>query len=106
MTANFEQLADAFLENTFSKLEQQDTEELLDVDLISGVLTITVEADGGQFVINKHSASCEIWLSSPLSGGLHFKNSNDNAWQLADGRNLEDILAADLSKITSFEFVL
>ena len=63
-----------------------------DVELRGGILTITCE-DGGQFVLNKHAPSRELWLSSPVSGATHFVRRGEE-WVSTRG---PDILAARLA---------
>jgi frataxin len=54
--------------------------------------------NGKQWLISKHTPSRQIWLSSPISGGLHF-SFDDNRWQIADGRELSSLLAAELAQL-------
>jgi CyaY protein len=51
-------------------IEKQDIEGDIDVELQDGILNL--ELDQRLFIINKHSASKQIWLSSPISGPHHF----------------------------------
>ncbi|MBL8833487.1 MAG: iron donor protein CyaY [Rhodospirillales bacterium] len=72
-----------------------------EIELRGGILTIEL-ADGGQFVVNKHAPTRQIWVSSPVSGAAHY------AWDEAAGRwrstrgpdLLEAKLAADLAQAT------
>jgi len=41
-----------------------------DAELQGGVLT--VQRDGGTWLVNKHAPSRQIWLSSPRSGARHY----------------------------------
>ncbi len=50
--------------------------DVADVDLQGGMLTIALE-DGREFAINKHAASRQLWLSSPVSGAWHFVLDDD-----------------------------
>jgi frataxin len=69
----------------------------LDVDLTGGVLTIDLET-GGQYVINKHAPSRQIWMSSPRSGATHFDYRDQVGWVAAKtGAVLEKMLAEELS---------
>ena len=70
--SEFNALAEEYLEALFCKLEEQDADAKLEIDLQDGVLTIEVEKSGQQFIVNKHVVNHEIWLSSPISGGVHF----------------------------------
>lgn len=74
--------------------------DLLDVEFIGGILTIELES-GGQYVINKHAASRQIWMSSPKSGALHFDHHGTDGWVATSGAGtLTQILAMELSDET------
>ena len=94
--SDFHRHADAMLAHLYSQLEagyeRGDYEEL---DLTIGILKITTRA-GLHFIINKHTASRQIWLASPISGGKHFAQANDGAWRLADGGELGDYIRREL----------
>jgi len=75
----FEDLAEETLERLFELLDEAIGDDA-DVDLEGGILTVELE-DGRQYVINKHTASQEIWVSSPLSGAAHYgHNVEAGAW--------------------------
>ncbi len=57
-------------------------------------MTIT-NKQGKQWVISKHAPTMQIWLSSPMSGGLHFSYHN-GAWALSDGQALIPLLAQEI----------
>ena len=81
-------------------MEAADEEGVLEVELVSGMLTITLPS-GQQFVVNRHGPSQQIWLSSPLSGGLHFDyEENSKAWVLSDGRRLDTLLKAEIETLS------
>ncbi len=102
----FQDAADDWLDRCFEALESQDAEAALDIDLDNGVMNIVVD-DENTFVISKHAPSCQMWLSSPLSGGLHFDAEDDGErWVLDDGRELATILGEELSQLTNSEFDL
>ena len=63
----FETLADGLLAALEAALGDN-------ADLQGGVLT--VEADEGTWVVNKHAATRQVWLSSPQSGARRPPNSN------------------------------
>ncbi len=96
---HFHAIAGATLLHINDQLEQAfdhgDLEDL-DYDEGAGLLTI-ITPEGVTFVLSKHAASRQLWLASPLSGGLHFEfNQAAQEWCLADGRTLKLILAHDL----------
>lgn len=78
----FETLADSLLESLEEGIE--------DADLQGGILT--VEADAGTWVVNKHAPTRQIWLSSPKSGARHYAfNQATGLWQ--DTRGSGDLLS-------------
>ena len=102
----FHDAADDWLDRCFEMLESQDAEAALDIDLDNGVMNIVID-DENTFVISKHAPSSQLWLSSPLSGGLHFDaESEGERWVLDDGRELAVILSEELSQLTHTEFDL
>jgi frataxin len=69
----------------------------IDVDLQGGILTLSLDGGGGQYVINKHAPNREIWMSSPVSGATHFAYG-DGAWVSTREPRvvLDQVLAAEL----------
>lgn len=85
--------------------DQGDLEEL-DYDEGAGILTIITATDS-TFIISRHGPSGQLWLASPLSGGLHFDyHDAEQCWVLPDGGRLNDILARDLQKCCGLHVVL
>lgn len=79
--ASFHRLADQTLDTLMQQIESADWADEVDIDLIQGILTITLEDSRKQFVISKHAPSKQLWLSSPISGGLHFSfQETENRW--------------------------
>lgn len=66
-----------------------EDEEDLDVDLESGILTITCP-DASRVIINRQTPNREIWVAA-RSGGFHF-TSRDGAWR--DTRSGEELFAS------------
>jgi CyaY protein len=83
--SEFHGAVDAVLARIESSLEDED----LDVDLESGILTITSE-DGAKVIINRQTPNREIWVAA-RSGGFHFKWS-DGAWR--DTRSNDELFAS------------
>ncbi len=80
-----DQLEDAF-----------DSSALEELDLNQGILTISTES--GTFLLNKHEPSQQLWLASPISGGLHFSfDETEQHWMLPDGTLLYDLLRDELA---------
>ena len=71
MNANeFEARARAVLERLMDRIEAA-AGDVWDVDLEDGVLTVELPG-GGQYLLNRHAPTGELWLSSPASGAAHF----------------------------------
>lgn len=102
--SQYQCLADTYLEALVDEIEAKDAEGLLDAEVEQGSLTLTLPS-GKQYVVSKHAPSKQLWLSSPVSGGLHFAyHEAHSAWELADGRKLCTVLAEELGTATGLEF--
>lgn len=107
--SHFHAYANATLLHINDQLEQAfdagDLEEL-DYDEGAGILTI-ITPDEVTFVLNKHAPSGQLWLASPIDGGLHFDFDEDcKQWRLSDGRMLKKLLAANLEQSCGLHVVL
>lgn len=103
LNTDFQLEAKKTLDELADLLDKFDSSGDLELEYSDGIITITL-LSGKQFIINKHAPSSQIWLSSPLSGGLHF--SRDVAcckWKLNDGRDLYGILAGELKSIAGID---
>ncbi len=100
--SNYHELADSVLEHIFQTVEEADEEGVIDSDFHDGVINIVLP-DGQEFVINKHSPTQQIWMSSPNSGARHFVyNEEENLW--IDTRSEDDLmtlLQEDFDELTS-----
>ncbi len=94
---DFEQLAQKTLDAIAEKLDALDASGELELEYQNGIITIKLES-GKQFIVNKHAPSKQIWLSSPISGGLHF--SYNDGWKLADGRELENTIMSEITELS------
>lgn len=94
LLSEFSHNAKKTLFHIVESIENQDSACLLDIDFDGDI--ITIECQAGVFVINKHSAAKEIWLSSPLSGPYHF-SLVDNKWRSSSGDDLHYILSNELN---------
>jgi iron donor protein CyaY len=99
----YTQLAETILQNIYDAIEAADTSYLLDYDLLDGILNIETR-DGGEYIINKHNASQQIWVSSPISGACRFSYHHENqTWIGPHGENLLEVLKSDLRKSVGIE---
>lgn len=102
--SDFQQLADATLERLSDALEAADGDGVLDVELAQGVLT--VELPGKKtIVVSKHGPSRQVWVSSPISGGLHFPwDAVQNTWVLGSGVVMEKLLREEVLALSGVGF--
>jgi len=95
-------------ENEFSKAVEQELlkiyeeldelcEELdIEIDYSEDVIYIENNA-GGEFVINRHGPTKQIWLSSPISGAGYFSFDNrSEEWVNNDGEILREKIHNEL----------
>jgi CyaY protein len=88
--SEFHGAVDASLARVESSVED---EESLDVDLESGILTVTC-ADASKVIVNRQTPNREIWVAA-RSGGFHFA-FRDGAWR--DTRSGDELFAS-LSRV-------
>lgn len=103
--SEFHNLVESFLEAIADEIETRDEEMVIDIDLTDGVLTLELDT-GQQYVISRHEPSGQVWLSSPISGGLHYDyNEEEEMWELAkDGSRLDELLTKELYQYTGIAF--
>jgi frataxin len=96
--SRFELLADATLARLERALEDA-AGDWLSAELASGILTLELDS-GGEYVINKHAPSRQIWLASPASGAWHFAwSEGEQAWLATrGGERLERLLAREIGQ--------
>lgn len=92
--SDFHAAVDAVLARIENAIEAAD---LLDVDLESGILTVTCP-DGSRVIVNRQTGSREIWVAA-RSGGFHFV--------LREGRWIDtrsgDELFASLARVIALQ---
>jgi CyaY protein len=84
--SDFHRAVDAVLARIEAAVEASDT---LDVDLESGILTVTCP-DDSRVIVNRQTPNREIWVAA-RSGGFHFRFA-DGAWH--DTRTGDELFAA------------
>lgn len=84
--SEFHRAVDAALARIESSVEG---EEDLDVDLESGILTVTCP-DDTRVIVNRQTPNREIWVAA-RSGGFHFRFADD-AWR--DTRSGDELFAS------------
>lgn len=84
-------------------LEPYDHDGVVEVELRDDSLTIEM-LSGKQLLLSKHGVTKQLWLSSPISGGLHFAYQGGR-WVLADGRALAEVLSQELKQLAAIDVV-
>lgn len=107
--SDFLQMADITLEYFYSYLEDIDVNTVLDIEYSDYILNIQL-LDERVYVLNRHLAMEELWLSSPVEGPSHFALIADNSsnqkkflWKDKQGREIGEVFAQDLTKTTGIE---
>jgi len=84
--AGYHAITDLILDRLMEGLEAaEDAREDLEADSSGdGVINVKIEGKG-QWVINKQTPSRQIWLSSPITGPMHYRRvevgANDGSFQ-------------------------
>lgn len=69
----------------------------IDAELHGGVLTLTLESGGGQYIINKNAPMKQLWLASPASGAWHFDYADGDWVSTREPKvTLDGLLAGEL----------
>lgn len=93
--SEFTKLASIEINFLYEKIESMLIDEDEDIDLINDVLYIYTPK--GDYVINRHSPTKQIWLSSPLSNAGYFNfNENHKEWLDKNNISLKRRLSNDL----------
>jgi frataxin len=93
------------VQDTFQQLLEvleKQLDENNDIEITEGKLQITLSS-GHIWLLNRHAPTQEIWLSSPFSGGYHFRFSSDlKKWisTKSSGNELFSFLQDELSAFT------
>jgi len=94
--SSFIKLAAAEISSLFDFIEENYPD--IEVDILSDVLHIYTDA--GEYVINQHSPTQQIWLSSPISNAGYFSyNTEKQEWLDKNGASLKQRLLSDLGAI-------
>lgn len=90
---DFYSLSNFAFDKIVQTIESKDTDGIIDIDFYGDIVNINIGYS--TLVINKQSASKEIWLASTISGPHHFCY-NMGEWQTKNGNKLFDILTKEL----------
>lgn len=90
----FTKLASEEINSIYDILEEANLDG--DFDLISDVLYI--HTNQGEYVVNQHSPTKQIWLSSPISNAGYFNyNFEVKQWLDKNNLSLRQRLTSDLN---------
>ena len=97
--SSYHRLADTVLQAMADAIEAADEDGVLEVDLEGAILTVALPG-GKHYLISKHAPSRQLWVSSPISGGLHFAyDGPTDSWFLPDGRQLHTLVSSELFRL-------
>lgn len=104
---SFHERADAVLEALEEALEEAASEHDIEADLHHGILTLSIP-EIGEYVINKHSPTTQIWVSSPISGALHFAYDDiEDQWKCTQSdQRLHELLTEELAEHAQLHMTL
>lgn len=92
---DFESQAHATLTHLHDTLEEADEKAVLELDMDDDALRIE-HAEGKVWIVSKHRMSSQLWLASPLQGGLHFEwDAQISQWVLSSKKSLNTVLEED-----------
>jgi len=86
--SQFNQLIDDFLIHLEEQIDGFDTEEAIDYETNSGVLTIIFEVNNSQVILNRQTPVRQLWLAA-RSGGFHFDLDETSGKWLRDSDGAE-----------------
>ena len=88
------------LQGLAEMLENQ-LDEHNDIDIREGFLQITFPA-GHIWLLNRHGPTQEIWLSSPITGGLHFRFHEDIQRWISTRSSQDELLSFLERELSAF----
>jgi frataxin len=101
---NFQLMAKKTFAFLSSALEEV-LEDRGEVEETEGILKIVLVGNNNTILLNLHAPSSQIWLSSPLTGALHFSWDDQQEKWLSTRFPHEDLLTClkkDLSQLCGF----
>ena len=88
-------------EQLFHCLEHIEHTGCGDVDEQDGVIRLRVKGVPSLYIIHSHQTLEQIWVSSPISGGLHFTfDAAQNKWY--DTRNHQELITLLAQELTPY----
>lgn len=97
--SQYHQAADPAMNELVDFLEDLEDNHDISPEYDSGVLSI-IMPDDKEYVINKHTPSRQIWVSSPYSGASYF-SLQEGVWRMRRGQASEK----GTQPPTLFEFI-
>ncbi len=102
--ATFHDFADDMLESIFANVDAVSEEYDVDSDLLNGILSVKLPDENGEYVLNKHEPSRQIWLSSPFTGAYKFKyDENREQWLNDSGDELIGFFSNELLDLANVD---
>ena len=95
--SDFYSFVNSYLDNLYDELDKRYGDHT-DIEIQDGVIKITFD-DDRQMIINRHLPNEELWMSSPLSGGSHYRYENNQWINTKTGPTFYEQLMQDLAVI-------
>lgn len=104
--ADFIEKAEELLQHILTAIEEADSNFELDVDSTGDSISIEFQ-DGSTLLINTHTSTDEIWVSSPISGGSHFSyDENEEIWKDSSDTDLLELVTQELEELSGISIRL
>ncbi len=95
--ALFHERADDVLTELLEAIEAADKDGVIEADYLDGILTIELVDEGTEYIINKHSPTAQIWVSSPRSGASYYNyNEKQDKWLSNSDAEIFDVIMGEL----------
>ena len=101
----FTKIASQTISTIIDTIENYDPAGVVQIDIQGDIITLRV-LEKQTYVLNKHNASRQIWLASPISGPYHFSYLQ-NQWISSAGLLLSEVLTTEFgSFVNKIKFCL
>ncbi|CCW70915.1 unnamed protein product [Phytomonas sp. Hart1] len=93
----YNKVADAFLMHIEIVIDDLLNDNIKDINLSDGVLTI--ETTQGTFLFNKQAPNLQMWLSSPISGPHHYNMVESGEKNTSTNEEKEENMKSNLDEV-------
>jgi iron donor protein CyaY len=101
----YTELADKELNRLFSLLDDINSEDIFEIDILDDMLHI-IFRNKKEYIINKHSVTQKLWVASPFSGADYFHYDVDTElWINNKSISIEDIVINEVTDFIEKEYL-